>query len=155
MVDTHNSESGISFTSVVGNRRTEPEREQVIDPRNWIDRMFLEFNETNCQTTGLEVVSHDCRDTVNLGKINYEADSITLLLDFGTGVGGSNHSLRGEDIVVLGGNRAGRAGQGRLWVPVSQFRQFLRNSNALLDYIETELPRLKAEAATARSSTKD
>ena len=151
---TANNSNPISFKTVARTeRKVETEKRVVpVDPRNWVAKMFLNFDPTDNTTSGLEVITHDCHDEPNLGQINYEPNSITLLLDFGTGVDGCSHSLRGEDVIVLGGNRSGKAGQGRLWVPVSQFRQFLANSQSLLDYLEAEIPKLKAEVAEARKA---
>lgn len=126
------------------------------DPRSWTDKMFQDFNRETGEAEAISVNIIDCAENSTLGSVNVGNDNIAILVDFAANVD-TTAMLKNEDVVVLGGNRAGRGGQGRLYVPVSQFQQFLQHCAALYESINEELPRLRDEVRSVRGgeSTED
>ena len=81
------------------------------DPRSWTDKMFQEFNGESGEAEAINVDIIDCADNSTLGSVNLGNDNISILMDFADNVE-TTAMLKGEDVIVLGGNRAGRGGQG-------------------------------------------
>jgi hypothetical protein len=117
------------------------------DTRNWVDRMF-----TNAGPGGLvplEIIAHDCSDSPNLGGVDVIHNTISLLVDFASNTESKN-MLRGEHVLVLGGNRPARSGLGRIWVPVSQLPNFITYLQQLQAYLDRELPSLVEQVRADR-----
>lgn len=117
------------------------------DNRTWVDRMFADYDDG--QIKPLDMVAHDCAQISGLGKVDVIPDSISILVDFGSGLEGFNQ-LKAEHIVVLGGNRVGRGGQGRLYVPYSQFTQFMDYLNSLKQQLDANLENLVQRVRSER-----
>ena len=129
----------IEFSSVIEGSREQVQDSMPTDTRNWVDRMFQDFNPETGESQQLSVIAHDCAEDASLGAVSTVPNSISLLVDFAANVDTAN-MLKGEHILVLGGNRPGRAGQGRFWVPTSQLEKMIDYLQALKKYTDEQLP---------------
>jgi len=121
------------------------------DPRTWTDKMFQEFSPETGEVTAIDVDIIDCSGDSTLGAVNLGSDNIAILMDFALNVE-TTAMLKGEDVFVLGGNRAGRGGQGRLFVPASQFEMFLKHCAALYESSKAQLPSLRETVRASRNA---
>lgn len=117
------------------------------DTRSWVDRMFIDNGPDG--ESPLEIVVHDCCESQNLGSVDVVHNTISLLVDFASETSGKN-MLRGEHVLVLGGNRHTRSGLGRLWVPVSQLPQLINYLQQLKYHLDQELPLLVEQVRAER-----
>lgn len=117
------------------------------DARTWVDKMFVDPSPNGF--TPLEVVVHDCSKDVNLGRVDVIHNTISLLVDFAADTD-SKSVLRGEHVLVLGGNRPTRAGMGRIWVPVTQIGSLISYLQQLQQYLDGNLPSLVEQVRTSR-----
>jgi len=141
--------SGMKFSPNVTNHSTVRAAKHK-DTRDWTDKMFQDFNVETGAVEAINVNIIDCAGQSTLGHVNVGNDNISILVDFANDVD-TSAMLKNEDIIVLGGNRAGRGGQGRLYVPVSQFEKFLQHCAALYESISNQLPELRNAVRAGRN----
>lgn len=117
------------------------------DTRSWVDRMFTDWSANG--KVPLEVVAHDCIDNQNLSSVTPIPNTISLLVDMAASTS-SKLQLKGEHVLVIGGNRPARSGQGRVWVPASQLGDFIEYLQALKAHLDQELPGLVEQVRAGR-----
>ena len=117
------------------------------DARNWVDRMFVDPGSEG--NVPIEIVAHDSCENPNLGGVDIVHNTISLLVDFASATDSKN-ILRGEHVLVLGGNRPARSGLGRIWVPASQLPQLINYLQQLNSYLDQELPSLVGQVRAER-----
>jgi len=118
------------------------------DTRTWVDRMFVDYAEG--ASAPLEVVVHDCSKDSNVGDVDAVPNSIGLLVDFASDTE-SKHLLRGEHVLVIGGNRRARSGLGKLFVPTSQLQNFIEYLQQLKVSLDADLPSMVEQVRAART----
>lgn len=121
---------------------TNPNATDKPDTRDWVESMFFDHEPTTGNHQALQIKAQDASKLSRLGDIKTETNCIPLLLRFGAAVDEYNGKLKGEDVLVLGGARSGKAGQGKLYIPLSQVEGFVDNIKALTEAVEAELPKL-------------
>jgi hypothetical protein len=119
------------------------------DDRTWVDRMFVDAGPDG--NVPLEILAHDCAENSNLGGVDVVHNTISLLVDFATATESKN-LLRGEHVLVLGGNRPARSGRGRIWVPVSQLPSLISYLQNLQQYLDGNLNSLVGLVRANRDS---
>jgi hypothetical protein len=116
------------------------------DPRSWVDKMFTDVGQGGLEP--LDVVAHDCSNDSTLNGVNVVHNTISLLVDFASNTSTKN-MLKGEHVLVLGGNRKTRSGLGRLWVPVNELDKLIGYLQQLKVHLNQDLPgiveRVRAE----------
>jgi hypothetical protein len=117
------------------------------DNRKWVDKMFTDASQNG--PVPLDVVVHDCSDKSNLGTVELNPNSISVLADFAINTSSKN-ILKGEHILVLGGNRQARGGLGRLWVPASQLGDLINHLQTLKASLDQDLTRLVEQMRSER-----
>lgn len=122
------------------------------DTRRFVDRMFEDFNPTTGQRTPLEVRATYAGKENKLSEVEVEPNSIPLLLNFAGDVedfSETNGLDKGENILIIGGIRQGKAGLGsRLFLPVSQAKDFCDRIMSIVEASEGEIPKLLETAKT-------
>jgi hypothetical protein len=125
--------------------------EDGIDSRSWTDKMFLDRQPDGSNVT-LEVVAHDCNQNANFVDIDVVHNTISLLVDFAADAQ-SKHSLKGEHVLVVGGNRPTRSGLGRLWVPASQLPTLIAHLQSLNSFLDSNLDNIVGRVRSNRETS--
>lgn len=129
---------GISFKPVKGViSKTKNE-----DKRDWVDKMFLDFDKKEGKNVPIDVCVIDGSNVRTHNQIELGRDNITIIQNLGSNLEGK-FALKDETLVVLGGNRFGRSGAGRVAIPLSQYDKFIEYAKAVKNSIENQLEGLE------------
>lgn len=112
------------------------------DTRSWTERMFADHDPVSGEAKMLPVKAQDCSQVSKIGDVKTGSNCLPVLLNFGGDVETYKGPLNEEHVLVLGGSRVGKAGQGRIYIPLSQVDVFVEKVLALRDAVEGEVPKL-------------
>jgi len=127
----------------------EKHENEIIEESKWTERMFSDKKFANDQEKMLPIQLVNASQMSKLSDAAGLRDCLPVLMNFGGGVErfkGINGIRKGQDILLLGGCRAGKGGQGRLWVPLEEVSDFCDRIAGLAAAVEAKLPEYGLDA---------
>lgn len=146
-----NNKKAVPYSFTFATPITNPAIEPQVDSRSYTDRMFEDFDIISGERTLLPVRAQDGSTIKTLGAVQAQQDTIPLLLNVGSKVPeytAVNGLKQGEHVLILGGMRQGKAGQGRICLPLSEVPDFCERLLALAEAANQQLPELIKQIAT-------
>lgn len=112
------------------------------DTRSYVDRMFVDFDPNTGKVSTLPVQTQDGSKISKVSDAMISPNSIPVIVNVGKSVEDYtelNGMPKGETVIVVGGVRQGKSGQGRINIPLSQVDSFCENLKALAEAVKTDL----------------
>lgn len=115
------------------------------DTRSYVERMFNDFDTNSGEQTPLPIRAQDASKVSKISDLIIEPNSIPLILSMGSEVedySETNNMKKGENLLIIGGVRQGKAGLGKIMIPISEVNKFCEHVQAIAAAATAKLPEL-------------